>query len=99
MRGVFLGYQESHHNYRVYLINEKKVVYSHNVIFNEHCFPLKSDDSAFTDTKEVDFIEQEAAALRELESSPCNDLLDDDHVLNPSSEVTDILVPSGIVEG
>lgn len=33
-RGVFLGYQDNHHNYQVWLIKEKRVVYSHDVVFS-----------------------------------------------------------------
>lgn len=44
-RGVFLGYQEGHHNYSVMLLEDKRVVYSHDVLFNEEVFPLR-DESA-----------------------------------------------------
>lgn len=30
-----LGYQEGHNNYRIWLLDEKRVVYSHDVVFNE----------------------------------------------------------------
>lgn len=40
-RVIFLGYQEGHHNYRIWLLEEEKLVYSHDVVFNEDCFPYK----------------------------------------------------------
>lgn len=40
-RGVLLGYQEGHHNYRVWFLDEKKLFYSHVAIFEERIFPFK----------------------------------------------------------
>lgn len=38
-----LGYQEGHNNYRIWLLDEKRVVYSHDVVFNESSFPLSGN--------------------------------------------------------
>lgn len=51
-RGVFLGYQEDHHNYRIMLLDSRRVIYSHDVVFNESIFPLGSDSHSFHDSTE-----------------------------------------------
>lgn len=108
-RGVFLGYQEGHHNYRIMLLEDSHVVYSHNVVFKKSIFPLKDHHETFTDTLENDYLhspeetfvstqnidDMRSSALtsHEAESS------DDQYPEQPSSEVADIIVPSRIVEG
>lgn len=57
-RGVFLGYQEGHHNYRIMILSTRQIVYSHDVIFNEDCFPLRANHPTFTDSEEVEFNDQ-----------------------------------------
>ena len=38
MKGIFLGYHKSVKGYRLWLVNERKVVISRHVIFNEKMF-------------------------------------------------------------
>lgn len=45
-KGVLLGYQEGHHNYRVWLLNERKVVYNHDMVFKESIFPFQTSPDA-----------------------------------------------------
>lgn len=52
-KGVLLGYQEGKHNYQVWLINEKRVVYSHNVVFNESVFPFSATQCDFIDEDDI----------------------------------------------
>lgn len=47
--GIFRGYQEGHHNYRVMLLDSKRVVYSHDVLFNKSIFPYQDKDSSPAD--------------------------------------------------
>lgn len=112
-RGVMLGYQESHRNYRIWLLEEKRVVYSHDVVFNETVFPLNGNNSSFHDSDEVDFTDEDMPQPESTASpitvdnnaspaeSNLNSSLDDfdPELLIPSSEIADTLVPSGIVEG
>lgn len=49
-KGVLLGYQEGKHNYRIWLLEEKRVVYSHDVVFNESVFPFSSTNNIFSDS-------------------------------------------------
>lgn len=46
-KGVLLGYQDGKHNYQIWLIQEKRIVYSHDVVFNESVFPFSSTQSHF----------------------------------------------------
>lgn len=48
-RGVHLGYQDGKHNYRIWLINKKRVVYSHDVLFDESIFPFSLTNNNFID--------------------------------------------------
>lgn len=96
--GKFADYQESHHNYGVYLLNEKQIVCSHNVVFNESCFPLKGAHKSFKDDDENwashDSLTQSNGNLDQ-NSNP-ESLL---NVEIPLSEVSDTIVPVRIVEG
>lgn len=102
VKGIMLGYQESHRNYRIYLLNEKRIVYSHDVIFNKDCFPMKGPHATFIDEEDPDFtdvslndIHQDVSSSRN-EDSPASPPMNG---VNPSSEVADSNVPIGIVEG
>lgn len=99
LRGIHLGYQESHHNYWVYLINDKRIVYCHDVVFNKSCFPMKGVHEPFRSDEEIDHQDQalHEPASTPLEQEPSSGELFDDN--SPSSEIADIIVPMGIVEG
>lgn len=102
VRGVHLGYQDSHHNYRIYLLDDRRIVYSHDVVFNEEVFPLQGDYARFTDSEELDFTHEENHSPTQNSTSPGVDpegLSVSDPVNSPSSEVADSIVPSVIVEG
>ena len=114
-RGVFLGYQDGHHNYRVMLLEDKRIVYSHDVLFNENVFPLRTGDSAFEDKSATDscfdFIDDPMEDVQDTIASPDlikdnvsdqdrNGLTDSPEMLEmPSSVFTDPIVPDQIVEG
>lgn len=59
-RGILLGYQDGHHNYRIWLLEDKRVAYSHDVVFNETIFPFKnpSNPSLPLDPSGYDFLDQ-----------------------------------------
>lgn len=98
--GVILGYQEGHRNYRIWLLHEKRVVYSHDVVFNETVFPLKSDCSTFTNSEDVDFSDYEAEHVDAPPTGDSSLTLEDQPLAKVTSSVTaDSLVPEGIVEG
>lgn len=69
-RGVFLGYQEGHHNYRVWLLDEQCVVYSHDVVFEEDYFsfnhPLTFPHS-FSQSDDYNFLDD---SLTSIDSTP-----------------------------
>lgn len=48
-RGTHLGYQDGKHNHRIWLIDKKRMVYSHDVMFNKKMFPYSSLTSNFPD--------------------------------------------------
>ena len=104
-RGVFVGYQEGHHNYRVWLPNEKHVVYSHDVLFNETCFPLNGSHSLFTESAKTDSLTDLSSFSFESDHIQINDQhlhssnLSDEESVIPSSATPDTLVSTRIVEG
>lgn len=103
IKGIHLGYQESHHNYRVYLLEEKRIVYSHEVVFNKNCFPLKGNYQPFTDDKDNDshdlaLVDPITPAIEEAGGHSCPSLSTIIAEI-PSSEAADSIVAIGIVEG
>lgn len=112
-RGIFVGYQEGHHNYRVWLLDEKRIVYSHDVVFNEACFPLKGSHVPFLDSNEDDYPVDDPNLVSELtppenitqssseslSHSTLDEAMDSLNVVEPSSVTPGSLVPLGIVKG
>lgn len=108
-RGVFFGYQEGHHNYRVWLPEEQRIIYSHDVVFNEDRFPLKGPHSSFTDSNKADYLLDISPSTPDLTPSTAHPLINDIELdtsddlpsatLNPSSVTPDTIISSGIVEG
>lgn len=114
-RGIFLGYQEGHHNYRVMLLDDRRVVYSHDVVFDENVFPLKDQHAQFSiqdqDEPSLSILDHPSENL--INADVNNHTSDDEEIQtgvsgssdkiaiheSPSSEVADPIVPSGIVEG
>ena len=74
--GEFVGYQEGHHNYRVWLPDERRVIYSHDVVFNESCFPMKGSYSTFLEADEGDYLSDHPLAETELTTpDPASELI------------------------
>lgn len=99
-RGVMLGYQEGHRNYRIWLLDDHRVFYSHDVVFNESNFPFRETKSKTSSLDEVYFLEDDSSYV-EL-TSPEDSSITVDEVLSapsPSSVTPDQIVPEGIVEG
>lgn len=69
-RGLIIGYQDGMKNYRIWLLNEKRIIYSHEVIFNESLFPFKNQTiSSFSDSDESN----EPTSISTVTPSPDND--------------------------
>lgn len=110
-RGVFVGYPEGHHNYRVWLLDKKRVVYSHDVVFVEDDFPLKGSHKSFNDSTEANYLMDNALLNSDLTTHELpttqvtteTELEDEDLILaetaDPSSVTPDSIVPHRIVEG
>lgn len=91
--------------------DKRRVVYSHDVVFNESCFPLKGTHDFFKDADEADYLADDPALYPELTTpdtsenlTPLPSSLDSNDALkpgtlSPSSATPDSIVPSGIVEG
>ena len=53
MKAIFLGYPKGVKGYKLWLINERKVIISRNVIFNENAF-FKTNLQVLKHTQNID---------------------------------------------
>lgn len=91
VRGVFLGYQEGHHNYPVMLFDTRRIVYSHDVSFDEGCFPLNDSHPTFSDAGEVEFKDN----LLTVETTPASSPTSPEEVSNKDEAASQYLSDEG----
>lgn len=103
-QGIFLGYQEGHHKYRVWLPDEQRVIYSHNIVFNKLCFPWKESHPLTKRSVQADNLSDFLSSTPKLTTqgdyhhvSEAKNSLSDP--AEPSSVTPGSIFPSGIVKG
>lgn len=88
----------------MWLPNEQRVVYSHDVVFNELCFPWKDSQSSLKEPEEADYLSDFLSSPSELTTREDRDSGSDTSTPSPDpaeplSVTPDCIVPSGIVKG